>query len=751
MTPDAELPPPPMAPRVPSQLTLHGVTIADSYGWMRDPAEPALAGYLAAERAYYDAHSNRLAGLTGELYREAAGRIADRDEDSVHWQAGGFDYWTRIPAGQQNRQFLRSRSGGAGQPAGTTDQARTTDQPRTANQDGTAEELLLDENVLAAGGGYVDVGMREPSPDQALLAWSADTTGSEIYALRIRDLATGADLPEIIERTYPGIAWSADSRQLFYLVPDELNRPHEVWRHRVRTDPSADVLVLAEPDARFELTLRASRSGGLVVITAASRDTTEVHVIPAADPAAAPACIAPRRPGVEYTIDHARAAPATAGPGGGGPADAGPGGGPGELYIVTNDGAAEYRLMRAPLSAPGRRNWTEVPCAAVSPARADTRLACCDVFAGHLLLTLRRGGAPLLAITDLAGGGVREVPAAMPAGSIRVEHAEAYDAGTVIIAEESLIEPPVWSELDLATGRRRELKRRQVPGYEPSRYLTCQLRATAADGTPIPVTLARRAGTPLDGSAPCLLYGYGAYESCEFPEFDVSLPSLLDRGVVYAIAHVRGGGECGRNWWLAGRLRAKPNTFGDFIAVADWLAGDAAGSRALVDSSRICSRGLSAGGLLQGAVYSRAPGRWRAVVAEVPFVDCVHTMLDPGIPLTVSEWDEWGDPRDPGDFACLLSYSPYENPPPGRRPDLLVTGAVHDPRVLVHEPAKWVARLRETDTAGSRVIFRVELGAGAHTGPSGRLARLSYEAEVQAFVLDAMGLAGGSPAQRPGT
>ncbi len=714
MTP-AELPLPPVAPRIPSRLTLHGVTLADSYAWMRDPASPALARYLTAERAYYDAQSSHLAGLISDLYNEAAGRTPDQADDSPGWPAGEFIYRTRIPAGQQNRQFLRSRAGQAAAPGDA------------------AEQLLLDENILAAGTGYVDVGVRQPSPDGTLLAWSADTTGAEIYALRIRDTATGEDLPEIIERTYPGSAWSADSRQLFYLVPDELNRPCQVWRHRIGTDASADVLVLAEPDARFELTLHASRSGRIVVITAASRDTTEVHVIPAADPGAGPACVAARRAGIEYAVDHA----------------ADPAGGPGELYIVTNDGAREYRLMRAPLSAPGRQNWTEVPCGAVSPARGDTRLVGCDVFTDHLLLTLRRGGAPLLVITDLAGGGIREVPAAMPVGSIRVEHAEAYDAGRVIIAEESLIEPPAWSELDLATGRRRELKRSAVPGYQPSRYLTWRLHATAADGTAVPVTLACRAGTPLDGTAPCLLYGYGAYESCEFPAFDVSLPSLLDRGIVYAIAHVRGGGECGRNWWLQGRLRAKPNTFDDFIAVASWLAGDAPGSRPLVDGSRISARGLSAGGLLQGAVYSRAPGRWRAVVAEVPFVDCVHTMLDPGIPLTVNEWDEWGDPRDPGDFACLRSYSPYENPPPGPRPDLLVTGTVHDPRVLVHEPAKWVARLRETDTAGSRVLFRVELGAGAHTGPSGRFAHLEYEAEVQAFILGALGLAGPAPAPRP--
>jgi oligopeptidase B len=240
-----------------------------------------------------------------------------------------------------------------------------------------------------------------------------------------------------------------------------------------------------------------------------------------------------------------------------------------------------------------------------------------------------------------------------------------------------------------------------------------------------------------------LLYGYGAYEACLDAEFDRGLPSLLDRGVVYAVAHVRGGGECGRHWWQQGRLRAKPRTFSDFIEVADWLAGDASGATPLVDGRRIASRGLSAGGLLQGAVYSQAPGRWRAVVAEVPFVDCVTTMLDPSIPLTISEWDEWGDPRDPEDFACLRSYSPYDNPPEGARPDLLVTGAVHDPRVLVHEPAKWVARLRETGTAEDRLLFRVELGAGAHTGPSGRFGHLRYEAEVQAFILAALGLAGG--------
>jgi oligopeptidase B len=738
MTAADQFPPPPRAPRVPSRRTLHGVTTVDDYAWMRDHSRPELRDYLAAERAYYDAQCQPLAALAGTLYQEAAGRTSRQAEYSVGWRLGGFVYRTRTPEDQENLQFLRSRPG-----AGATLPSSLTGSPATE----PGEQLLLDENVIAARTGFVDIGVREPSPDGSLLAWSADTTGAEIYALRVRDLTVGEDLPEVIGRSQPGSAWSADSRHLFYLVPDQLYRPYQVWRHAVGTDASADVLVLEEPDARFELYLKSSRSGGLIVITAGSRDTTEVHVIPAEDPCSAPQMIARRRAGIEYAVDHAAATP-TAGlaadPAACVAADpaAGLAESGGGLYIVTNDGATEYQLMRAPLAAPERQNWSPLPCAAVAPARADTRLVGCDVFDGHLLLTLCRAAAPLLVITDLAGGSVREVHPAMPVGSIRVEHAEAYDSGTVIIAEESLIEPPVWSELDLGSGERRELKRRAVPGYEPSAYRTERLHATAGDGTAIPVTLAYRAGTPLDGTAPCLLYGYGAYEDCEFPTFDLSLPSLLDRGVVYAIAHVRGGGEGGRNWWHQGRLRAKQNTFDDFIAVAGWLAGDLPGSRALVDGSRIVPRGRSAGGLLQGAVYSRAPGRWRAVVAEVPFVDCVTTMLDPDIPLTVNEWDEWGDPRDPADFAYLLSYSPYDNPPPGPRPDLLVTGAVHDARVMVHEPAKWVARLRDTDTTRSRLLFRVEVGVGAHSGPSGRFAHLAYEAEVQAFILDAMGIVG---------
>jgi oligopeptidase B len=694
---------PPRAPRRPVRRDRHGVTDTDDYAWMRDPDDSDLRDYLAAERAWYDVHAAQWSGLAAGLEREAAARTPAA-ADSVPWPAAGGPYLMRMPAGAENPQLIRVRPGEPGQ-------------------------VLLDAEQVAAATGFADIGDREVSPDGRLLAWSGDTSGAESYELRIRDTAAGADLPEVIGRTCPGLAWGAGSDWLLYLVPDGLHRPWQVWRHLAGTPASDDVLVMEETDARFELELRASRSGELALVTAQSRDTTEVTLIPLDRPGRDPVLVEPRRRGVEYRADH------RAGPDGG------------ELYLVTDDGEAEFRLMRAPVRSPGRDRWQPVDCPAVAPARAGTRLLDCAVFAGHLLLTLRRDGGPLLAVTDTDGGSVREITPQFPAGAIRVEHAEDYRRGSVIIAEESLTEPLAWSELDLASGQRRLLKRAVVPGYDPGAYRTERTLALAGDGTAIPVTLAYAAGTRLDGTAPCLLYGYGAYEACSDPEFSASLPSLLDRGVVYAIAHIRGGGEGGRRWWQQGRLRAKPTTFSDFIEVADGLAGT------VVDGSRIVSRGLSAGGLLQGAVFSRAPQRWRAVVAEVPFVDCVTTMLDPSIPLTVNEWDEWGDPRDPGDFAVLRSYSPYDNPPAGSRPGLLVTGTVHDPRVLIHEPAKWVARLRDTDpgpdAGGPRLLFRAELGAGAHTGPSGRFAQLAYEAEVQAFILASMGLSGAPGAAAP--
>jgi oligopeptidase B len=683
---------------------------ADPFAWMRDAHQPAMLDHLAAERAHYDRQMAPLAGLRDELLAELTGRTAAAEE-SVSWRQGGHSYFTRTLAGLEYEQFCRTAA------------------------DGGAAEVLLDENLLAGEpactGGYVALGVRVVSPDGRLLAYSPDFDGDEVYQLRVRDLASGQDLPDRIERSYYGLAWSADSRSLFYTVTDEKYRPCQVRRHVLGTPAAGDTVVHTEDDERFDLTVRATRSGEWILIEAESRDTTETLLVPARRPAGPPRVLEPRRSGVEYRADHGD----------------GPDGG--ELYLVTNDGAEEFRLVKAPAATPGRAGWTEV--IAGSP---DTRLVACDVFGGYLVVEQRHEAATQLRVVDRRSGRQRLIEAAGPHVSLALAVNEEYRTPAVTVRTESLIDPPAWHDVDLSSGEWRLRKRKDVPGHDPSRYRTQRLAARAGDGTVVPVTIAYRPGAGPAGAAgparpagrragraPCLLYGYGAYESCEWPEFSPATVSLLDRGFVYAVAHIRGGGEGGRGWWLRGRLEHKRNTFTDFIAAADMLAeqGWAAGDR-------IVSRGLSAGGLLQGAVFAMAPRRWRAVVAEVPFVDCVTTMLDPDIPLTISEWDEWGDPRDPAARAYLASYSPYDNIPPQPWPSLLVTGSLHDPRVLIHEPAKWVAKLRAAAGPGAamgsgggtgRVLFRPELGAAAHTGPAGRYGRLRYEAEILAFVVDA--------------
>jgi oligopeptidase B len=451
-----------------------------------------------------------------------------------------------------------------------------------------------------------------------------------------------------------------------------------------------------------------------VLLWSASRDTTEVWAVDAREPRATPRSAGGRRAGVEYLAEHAVMPDGSE-----------------SLLVVTNDAAQEFRLARCPVprsADQGHDTW--------EPARDENpeeRLERVDAFLGHAVLSFRSQGRHrlrLLPLDDLGGPGVVVEPA-FADGTVVLVATPDFASTAVTVCDQSYVDPPVWSDVDLRTGRRTERHRQPAPGHDPGRYRSERRTVAAPDGTAVPVTLVRHRDTALDGTAPALLYGYGAYEYTFEPEWDPGLPSLLDRGVVFAHAHVRGGGEGGRRWWLDGRLARKQNTFSDHLAVADGLVG-------LVDGNRLASRGLSAGGLLQGAVLSQRPDRWAAVVAEVPFVDVVTTMFDASIPLTVTEWDEWGDPRRREEFDWLLAYSPYDNlPPRGTRPDLLVTAALHDPRVRVTEPAKWVAALRESDPEWSpRCLFRVETGAGAHDGPSGRTARIAYEAEVYAWLLE---------------
>ena len=649
---------------------------------------------------YYDASCAHLQPLTETLRAEMAARVPG-DETSPVWHRERYSYAGRTAHGAEYADLVRVPAGG----------------------DVADADVFLDVNALAEDADYLELGVTIVSPDEDLLAWSVDRTGDEVYELRFRDLRTGTDLTqpdsgEVVPRTYYGGAWSADSQWYFYTVHDQAYRPFQVWRHRIGTPVADDVLVLEEPDERFDLNLRATRSGGAILVLSESRDTGETWVIDATAPESAPRSVGGRRPGVLYRAEHVRESDV--------------------LLLVTNDDAVEFRLMSAPLPRDADQDhttWTEV-----RPELSRQRLLRADAFADCVLLTVREDGKRQLVKVphdDLTGSrGFGLMVSDEPDGDTALLRSPRYDADAVTVLEESWLRPGVARSTTLGGGLLQTVWTEEAPGHDPARYVSERRTFPSADGTEVPATILRHRDTPLDGTAPALVYGYGAYEAVDEPTWDPALPSLLDRGVVYVIAHIRGGGEGGRRWWLDGRMEHKQHSFDDHVAVADGLARDG-----LVDPTRIATRGLSAGGLLQGAVFSQRPDRWRAVVAEVPFVDVVTTMLDATIPLTINEWDEWGDPRRKADFDWMLAYSPYDNPPAaGGRPDLLVTGAVHDPRVMVREPAKWVAMLRETDPEWSpRCLFRCETGAGAHVGPSGRFAHLAYEAEVYAWVLDRLG------------
>lgn len=691
---------------------MHGHTRVDGYAWLRDVAEPEVLTHLAAERSFYDSSTAHLLPLVDALASDMAARVPETDS-SVSFRRTRFSYYTRTPRGSEYEQLWRGldlRGPGEGGP-------------------GSGDQVLLDPATLKGDSAYVEIGLSLVSPDERLLAYSVDTTGDEVYTLRFRSLDSEAasgpedpvDLVDEVPRSYYGGAWSADSQTFFYTVHDQAYRPYQVWRHRIGTAVSDDVLVLAEDDEQYDLDVRLTRSEDLILIHTANRDTTEVWLIDAHRPDEPARRLEPRRRGIEYRCEHVRTQVGD------------------RLFIVTNEDAPEYRLMSAPLDSPGRDRWVEV-----LPEDPTERLYDVTAFAGHVVTTLRRDATLMArgyAITS--DGGLADpvdLAPSWPVGTLLPAHNEVFDAGEIQVVEESWVHPKAWYAVGLSTGARRLLLSQDVPAYDADRYVEERVHAPVGD-VQVPITVVRHVDTPLDGSASCLLYGYGAYEACFEPEFDAALTALLDRGVVWAHAGIRGGGEGGRRWWLEGRLGHKQNTFSDQVAAADFLADEG-----LVDGTRIVTRGLSAGGLLQGVVFSQAPTRWAGVIAEVPAVDILTTMLDPSIPLTINEWDEWGDPRKPEEYQWLLAYSPYDNiPAAGGRPDLLVTGALHDPRVMVWEPTKWVAALRHSDPEWSpRCLYRVELGEGAHAGPSGRYAHLRYEAEIYAWVLSRTDLSGSS-------
>ena len=678
----------PVADREPVSRELHGETVVDPYAWMRERASQRVLAHLRTENQHTGATLAHLRELQEKVYQEIKSRIQETDL-SVPARKGGYWYLTRTEEGRQYPLSCR-RSGAIDGP----------------------EEVLLDGNLLAGDSEYFAFGLFEVSPDHAIAAYSTDYTGAEEYTLRFRDLASGDDLPDEIPRTYYGGAWSKDARTFFYTRPDDAMRPHQLWRHRMGTDTATDALVFQEDDERFFLEIDSSRSEDLLFLTLQSQTTSEGWLLEAADPQAAFRCIRPREAGVEYWAEHQR------------------GDGSGRLVILATLDAPNGRILEAPVSSPG--DWQEM-----LPHRADVKLDGLDAFADHLVVWCRRDATSGIVVLPGRGRPPEELSFDEDVRTVDAGSNLEYDTHSLRFEYESLVTPTSVYDHDLETGERTLLKQQPVlGGYRISDWESVREWATAGDGTRIPISLVHREGTARDGSAPLVLYGYGAYEANSDPWFSAGRLSLLERGVTFAIAHVRGGGELGRHWYEAGKLAHKTNSFDDLNACAEHLV-----AQGYTSTDRLAARGGSAGGLLVAAAMNRRPDLYRAVVAEVPFVDVVNTMLDESLPLTITEWEEWGNPRVPEQYDWLRAYAPYETIRACAYPRVLVTAGLNDPRVQYWEPAKWVAALREQTTGREPILLKTEMGAG-HGGPSGRYDAWRDEALILAFLLDAFGLAG---------
>jgi oligopeptidase B len=689
---------PPAAKQVPSERTYHGDTVIDEYAWLADSGDPDTIAYLKAENAYTEAATARLTPLRDQIFAEIKARTQESDL-SVPVRKGSWWQYARTVEGQQYAVHCR-RAVGPGEviPPIAAD-GRPLD----------GEEVLLDGNELAAGAGFFALGAFRPSRDWRWLAYSTDFSGDERFTIRIKDLATGALLPDEIPGAYYGCAWSLDGSALFYVTVDDAWRPYRVWRHQVGTPAEQDIIVFEEADERFHVDVSHTRSERYLVIRTASVLTSEVWLLDAAAPYGEFTVVAPRRQGVDYDVD-----------------DAGD-----RLLILHNEDAENFEIATAPPGDPA--DWT-----ALVAHRADTRLMSVAAFAGFTVVYFRRDG--LTGLRILRRGPEQEIAEreiAFPEPVYRVAPGPnpEYEADRFRLSYTSLVTPGSVYDCDMATGELTLLKRQPVlpspsgEPYRPDEYEQHREWAVAGDGTRVPISLVCRAGTPRDGSAPCLLSGYGAYEISRDPSFSIPVLSLLDRGFVYAIAHVRGGGEMGRPWYTDGKLLHKKNTFTDFIACAAHLAREG-----FTSPDRLVARGGSAGGLLIGAVANMAPEAFGGIVAHVPFVDALNTILDPSLPLTVTEWEEWGDPlHDPQVYAYMKSYAPYENVTRQAYPPIFALGGLNDTRVIYHEPAKWMARLRATATGGP-FLLKIEMEAG-HGGRSGRYDAWLEEALVLAWVV----------------
>ncbi|MBA3522942.1 MAG: S9 family peptidase [Gemmatimonadales bacterium] len=673
---------PPIARVAPRAHEIHGEIRIDEYSWLRNRDDPQVLAHLEAENRYTEVVMRHTEKLQEHLYQELRGRIKETDL-SVPESLDGWLYYTRTETGGQYPIFCRKLG-----PTGP-------------------EEVLLDQNPLAAGHAYFRLGAFAVSPDHRVLAYSVDTSGSESFILYFKDLATGELLAETIADVSPSIAWANDNRTLFYIVLDRTRRPCRLFRHLLGADPAADELAHFEPDESFYLDIGRSRSRRYLILDIASHSTSEVRFVSADSPADPFRVIAPRRAGVEYTATHH-----------------------GErFFITTNDEAPNFRLLSAPDADPSRANWTPV-----LPYRPQIKVDATDAFLGHLVVYEREAGLRQIRILQLDSIEEHLVPFPEPVYTVRPHANPEFDSTVLRFTYTSLITPPSVVDYDMASRSWTIRKETEVlGGYDPTLYRSERLFATAPDGAAVPISLVYRQPHERDSPRPLLLNGYGAYGLSYDPGFSSNALSLLDRGFLVAIAHVRGGEEMGRAWYEGGKLLQKRNSFTDFIAAAEHLI-----QMGYTTSDRLVIGGGSAGGLLMGAVTNLRPDLFRAVLAEVPFVDVINTMLDASLPLTVIEYDEWGNPHDAAFYQYIRSYSPYDNIESKDYPHMLVTAGLNDPRVAYWEPAKWTARLRARKTDGNRLLLRTNMGAG-HGGASGRYDHLREVAFKYAFVLDVVG------------
>lgn len=689
--------PPPLAAEKSHVVSWHGVTLEDPFNWlragnwqevMRDPSalDPEIRAYLEAENAYSDAALADTAQLQQTLFEEMKARLKP-DDRTVPSPDGPFEYFSSFAAGGQYPRLCRRPRGGGD------------------------EVILLDGNAEAAGKIYWDLGAATHSPDHTLVAYSTDDKGSELYTVRIRDLATGLNLPDEIPDTRGDIAWANDSRTLYYIRVDANHRPRAVWRHTIGTPSSADELVYEEADESFFLALGRTRSRAFVLINAHDHQTSEFHVLDANDPKAVPRIITPRATGHEYDVEHHD-----------------------DRFIITtnSEGAEDFRVVEASVADPGFANWKEL-----IPHRTGRLIIEVSVTQHHIARLEREDGLPRIVVRRIADGAEQPIAFAEEAYSLGIAGGYEFNTTTLRFTYSSMTTPAETYDYDMSTRSRLLQKRQEIPsGHNPDDYVTRRLFALAPDGERVPVSLLYRKSTPLDGSAPAFLYGYGAYGISMPASFSTGRLSLVDRGFIFALAHIRGGKDKGYRWYREGKAKKKVNTFTDFIAAGEMLVTEGLTSR-----GRIIANGGSAGGMLMGAVANIAPDLFLGIIADVPFVDVLNTMLDKDLPLTPPEWPEWGNPIESlEDFATIRSYSPYENITAQAYPHILATGGLTDPRVTYWEPAKWVAKLRRMNTSDNLLLLKINMGAG-HGGASGRFERLKETARDFAFALKITGKA----------